>query len=257
MLINSDFKINQRGYVSGTNTTTANQYTLDRWRIPTSGQNATFSETNGVVTITAPASGIEQVIENISNKGGEFTVYNQGTAVVTVSQSSDNVTYTTVTPTNGVYTITGGNYIKVNFASGTVILPTFKDGSVVDTVWHPYDGEFGGEVQACERYYEVGKYTVVGHKYAWSTVSYNNRWVVDIPMKTVKRTVPTCSIYDNIGTVSKITILNPDSVVVANGVSGEIIAYSNTTIQGGESYMATAPATHAGMTFSWTASAEL
>lgn len=155
MLINSDFKINQRGYVSGTNTTVANQYTLDRWRIPTKGQNATFSETNGIVTITAPASGIEQVIENISNKGGEFTVYNQGTAVVTVSQSSDNITYTAVIPVNGVYNITGGNYIKVNFASGTVILPTFKDGSVIDTVWHPYDGEFGGEVQACARYYEV------------------------------------------------------------------------------------------------------
>lgn len=153
MLINSDFKINQRAYVSGTNTTVSNQYTLDRWRIPTSGQNVTFSGTNGVVTITAPASGIEQVIENVSNKGGEFTVYNQGTAVVTVSQSSDNVTYTIVTPTNGVYNITGGNYIKVNFASGTVKLPTFKDGSVVDTVWHPYDGEFGGEVQACQRYY--------------------------------------------------------------------------------------------------------
>ena len=41
--------------------------------------------------------------------------------------------------------------------SGTFDIAQVKieDGSVATAGWHPYDGEFGGEVQACERYYEV------------------------------------------------------------------------------------------------------
>jgi len=40
--------------------------------------------------------------------------------------------------------------------SGTFDIAQIKleDGSVATDGWHPYDGEFGGEVQACQRYYE-------------------------------------------------------------------------------------------------------
>jgi len=42
--------------------------------------------------------------------------------------------------------------------SGTFDIAQIKleDGSVATDGWHPYDGEFGGEVQACQRYYEIG-----------------------------------------------------------------------------------------------------
>jgi len=41
--------------------------------------------------------------------------------------------------------------------SGTFDIAQVKleDGSVATDGWHPYDGEFGGEVQACQRYYET------------------------------------------------------------------------------------------------------
>jgi hypothetical protein len=37
LVINGNFAINQRAYVSGAATSGANQYTLDRWRVVTSG----------------------------------------------------------------------------------------------------------------------------------------------------------------------------------------------------------------------------
>jgi len=42
--------------------------------------------------------------------------------------------------------------------SGTFDIAQVKleDGAVATDGWHPYDGEFGGEVQACQRYYETG-----------------------------------------------------------------------------------------------------
>jgi hypothetical protein len=50
------------------------------------------------------------------------------------------------------------NYRTANLGqqSGTFDIAQVKieDGSVATNGWHPYDGEFGGEVQACARYYE-------------------------------------------------------------------------------------------------------
>ena len=132
-LINANGLVNQRSYVSGTATTVANQYTLDRWRVVTSGQNLTFSTTGGVTTFTAPAGGVEQVVENLNVIGGEYTLTIGGTATALVSQSTDNVTYTTVTPIGGVYTITGGNYVRVRFSSGTFSKPQFEEGRIATT----------------------------------------------------------------------------------------------------------------------------
>jgi hypothetical protein len=55
----------------------------------------------------------------------------------------------------------GSNYnaraANLGQQSGTFDIAQVKleDGSVATDGWHPYDGEFGGEVQACQRYYEV------------------------------------------------------------------------------------------------------
>ena len=151
-LINGNFKINERAYVSGTATIGANQYIFDRWYIPTTGQSATFTTTLGIVTVTAPASGIVQKVENTSNNGGTMTVSYTGTAILTVTESTDNVTYTAVTVVNSTFTPTAGTYIKITLASGTVSLVKLEDGSVATNSWHPYDGEFGGEYEAAKRY---------------------------------------------------------------------------------------------------------
>jgi len=154
-LINGNFKINERAYVSGAATVGANQYIFDRWYIPTTGQSATFTTTNGIVTVTAPASGIVQKVENISNNGGAMTVSYVGTATLTVAESTDNITYTAITLTGKTFTTTAGNYIKITLASGTVSLVKIEDGSVATDGWNPYDGELGGEVQACQRYLPI------------------------------------------------------------------------------------------------------
>lgn len=149
LLINANGLVNQRGYVSGTATTSANQYTVDRWRVVTLGQNLTFTTTNGVTTFTAPAGGVEQIIENLNVIGGEYVISFTGTAVVSISQSTDNVTYTAVTPVSGKYTITGGKYVKVNFSGGTFSLPQFEKGTTAT----PFEQRpYGLELSLCQRY---------------------------------------------------------------------------------------------------------
>jgi hypothetical protein len=72
--------------------------------------------------------------------------------------------------------------------SGTFDIAQVKleDGSVATNGWHPYDGEFGGEVQACARYYEKGS----GSYYANST----NTWGIYDKFTIIKRVVPSLTI---------------------------------------------------------------
>jgi hypothetical protein len=144
LLHNARFVINQRGYVSGTATTVANQYTLDRWRVVVSGQNVTFADSDNIRTVTAPAGGIEQVIEGINIQSGTYTLNWTGTATATVAGGA-------VTK-GGNVTLTGNVDVTVRFSSGTVSVPQLEPGSVATPA------EFlprALDLSMCQRYFEV------------------------------------------------------------------------------------------------------
>ncbi|WP_339091860.1 hypothetical protein [Variovorax paradoxus] len=125
LLINGNFAINQRAYVSGANTTGANQYTLDRWRIPTSGQNATFGAASPDRTVTFPASGGEQVIEGANIVGGVYTLSWTGAATATVNGAAiTNGGNTASLPANTNVTVKFvGAVGQAQFELGTVPTP--------------------------------------------------------------------------------------------------------------------------------------
>lgn len=111
LIINGNPLTNQRGYVSGTATVAANQYTLDRWRVVTSGQSITWADSAGIRTVTAPAGGMEQVIEGTALKGGLYTLNWTGTATATVNGVA--------TVKKGVVALTGGATTTVRMSNGT------------------------------------------------------------------------------------------------------------------------------------------
>jgi hypothetical protein len=140
-LMNAQGLINQRGYASGTATTTANQYTLDRWRVVTSGQNLTFSTSANQVTFTAPAGGVEQVIEGLNLESGTYVLNWEGTATATVGG--------TAVAKGGTVTVVGGTNTTVRFIGGTFIRPQFEAGTVAT----PFERRpFGTELTLCQRY---------------------------------------------------------------------------------------------------------
>lgn len=147
LLINANPLINQRGYVSGTNTTGANEYTLDRWRVVTSGQALTFSTSENVVTLTLPVGGIEQVIEGLNIQSGTHTIsfVATGDTVCTV----DGVTKVS----GDTFTLTGGTNATLKFSSaagtGTVKLIQVEKGSVATDFEHR---SYGQELALCQRY---------------------------------------------------------------------------------------------------------
>ena len=140
LLINGNPIINQRGYVSGTATTIANQYTLDRWRVVTSGQAISWTDSAGVRTVTAPAGGVEQVIE--SPLGGTHVLNWTGTATATVNG--------TAVTKGGTVTLTGGASSTVQFTGGTFSLPQLEPGAVAT----PFERRgYGIDLLLCQRYF--------------------------------------------------------------------------------------------------------
>jgi hypothetical protein len=142
-LINAQGLINQRGYVSGIATTTANQYTVDRWRVVTSGQNLTFTRDQNVTTFTAPANGIEQVVEGLNIESGTYVLNWNGNATATVGG--------TPVSNGGTIPLTGGSNVTVRFIGDSFSLPQLERGLVAT----PFEYRpFGTELALCQRYYE-------------------------------------------------------------------------------------------------------
>lgn len=143
VIINGNPNINQRGYVSGTVTSGSNQYTLDRWRVVTSGQSITFTDSANVRTVTASAGGVEQVVEGLSILSGTYTLNWTGTATATVNG--------TTVARGGNITLTGGTDATVRFSGGTFSLVQLEPGTIAT----PFEGRtIGTELALCQRYYQ-------------------------------------------------------------------------------------------------------
>jgi hypothetical protein len=230
-IINGNFGINQRGYVSGTATSGANQYTLDRWRVVTSGQNLTFSASGTGNIVTAPAGGIEQVIESLNIEGGTYTLSWTGTATGAVNGSAVS--------NGGQVTLTANTNATIKFSSGTVSLVQLEAGSVAT----PFENRpIGTELALCQRYYEVQGFaanalTVAGTNYG--TGAGNLTYYASLAFAVVKRATPTVSISgtwtdaNTNGTVTNSGTSKSNYVlqVVNGGASGNV--YSTTTTTSG------------------------
>jgi hypothetical protein len=141
LLINGNFAINQRAYVSGTATSGAGQYTLDRWKVLVSGQNLAFAASGNGNQITAPAGGVQQVIEAGNVGGGTYTLSWTGTATADVNGT---------TVSNGAQvTLPANTQATVTFTSGTVTNAQLEPGSAAT----PFEQRLNTtELSLCRRY---------------------------------------------------------------------------------------------------------
>lgn len=241
-IINGNFGINQRGYVSGTATSGANQYTLDRWRVVTSGQNLTFSASGTGNIVTAPAGGIEQVIESLNIEGGTYTLSWTGTATGAVNGSAIS--------NGGQVTLTANTNATIKFSSGTVSLVQLEVGSVAT----PFENRpIGTELALCQRYYEKSYRYHVNPATATSNSEVkgsrqNGGGVAYVKYSVTKRSQPTVTIYSRTGVSGNVfnqaTSLDEVGTVQDNGETAFNVFPTTSTIS--QSY-----------TFQWTSESEL
>lgn len=225
LLINGNFAINQRSYVSGVATVIANQYTLDRWRVVTSGQNLTFSASGNGNQITAPAGGVEQVIEGLSIAGGSYVLNWTGTATATVGG--------TARAKGEVFALTAGANVTVRFTGGTVSVVQLEPGTVAT----PFEARpYGLELSLCQRYYEVQS-VPAGDALLYVDSATANRFAGSYSFAAQKRVTPTATVigsptYTNASTL--LVLVGTDSskhrvntlAAGAYGIAGYSVSYS-------------------------------
>lgn len=211
LIINGNFAVNQRGYVSGAATSGANQYTLDRWRVVTSGQNITFSASANGRIVTAPAGGMEQVIEGANIVGGTYNISWTGTATCTVDG---------VAKTSGAsFTLTAGTDATVRFTSGTVSLVQVEPGTATTAF---EQRNYPAELLLCGRYFRPWE---VGYSDATATSSTRYGFTQFPEM----RTTPTVVNVAAIGTQANVSSIAFNDVT-ARGLRMDITPTASATV---------------------------
>lgn len=142
VIINGNFNINQRGYVSGAAVGTA-LYGHDRWKMPGSADTYTYSTTANVTTVTIPAGKVlRQVIEGLNLQSGTYVLSWTGTAQGKIGAGSYGASGITGTAT-------GGTDLTIEFGPGTVSKVQFEFGPVAT----PFEARpVGTELALCQRY---------------------------------------------------------------------------------------------------------
>lgn len=152
LLINALGRVNQRNSASGAATSTANQYIIDRWRVVVSGQSLSWTESENVRTMTAPAGGVEQVIEGLNILSGVHVMSWEGTAFCTINGAA--------VAKGGLVTLVGGDNCTVRFSGGTFAKPQLERGKIATPfAFLPFDSE----LIRCQRYYETGDGSIIGY----------------------------------------------------------------------------------------------
>lgn len=223
LIINGNFSINQRNYVSGSAVGAANTYTLDRWRVVVSGQSITFTASGNGNLVTAPAGGIEQVIEGASIAGGTYCINWTGTATCTVNGTAraKGATFTLTANTNATLRFSGGTVGEVQVEPGTVVT-AFEARPV------------GLERMLCKRYFEAGEFQISGYSSFGTSAT--------LGFSVEKRAIPTIVI----------------SAINYNGLGATGAAISSSAATGfiGAADWGGTPA-YRYVSFNWAASAEL
>ena len=160
LLLNDNFKINQRGYMNGTPTTAFDEYTLDRWQVIVLGQSLSLTGSGGVRTATAPAGGFRQLVESDNMPTGTYVIDWEGTATCFVDG---------VQRFKGVaFSHTGGSDVNVSFFTGTVSKPKLeRSGS--PTPWIPRS--IAEDLALCQRYFQAWGAGAIGLEETTTTFS--------------------------------------------------------------------------------------
>lgn len=195
LLINPDFKINQRGetdfsvtYHQGTPIPQSQKYTVDRWRIMDGKANIS----NGKFVLSGT---IIQVLEN--SIGSDFT------ATVSVESGTATASYNDSTKT---FSIVGNNAV-LNWAK-------LEYGSIA-TPFIPPDPTT--ELLKCKRYFETKSISAKG-------LAPDNQWIEGHIFDVPKRAIPSISLTSLLGT--------PDTLSGITGADSEIeiVGYPNVAV---------------------------
>jgi hypothetical protein len=212
-IINGDFRINQRVYVSAANLASGS-YGFDRWKSNYTNTTLTFTSAPQGQSLTINSSGgLQQVIERANMPAGNYVLSFTGTATGRVYNLAGTAPSYAASPVT--VTLDGSADVVVEFTAsgGTATLQNvqLEAGSVASAFERR---PIGTELALCQRYYEksysidVALGTATGTGAAWAYIqgpSGITNGGIFIVYKVTKRAVVSPTFYSpSTGTSGKI-----------------------------------------------------
>ena len=154
LLLNSNFALNQRAYVSAANLASGT-YGFDRWKSNYTNTTLTFTASTQGQSLTINASGgIQQIIEQGLVPAGTYTLSWTGTATARVYNSGGTPPSYAASPVT--FTADGLANVVVEFTavSTTKTVSKVQFNAGTGTTWSLATPTLQTELAACQRYYQ-------------------------------------------------------------------------------------------------------
>jgi hypothetical protein len=153
--LNGDFRINERGYVSGT-ALAAGAYGHDQWKAGASGGTYTFTQLKASTVITITAGSLIQPIEDVMmDVGGTWVLSWQGTGTGRVGVNGAAAAGTYAASPIIVTGVTAGQQANLEFTGGTVDRVQFEPTDLASPKATPFTRRpYLQELWLCQRYWE-------------------------------------------------------------------------------------------------------
>ncbi len=241
LLLNSNFALNQRSYVSAANLASGS-YGFDRWKSNYTNTTLTFTASTQGQELTINASGgLQQIIEQGLVPAGTYTLSWTGTATARVYNSGGTPPSYAASPVT--FTADGSANVVVEFtatgATKTVSKVQFNAG--IGTGWSLATPTLQTELAACQRYYfrstPSGAYGWLGYGIAQSTTATTIGVVLPSQMRTSPTSIDfsTLTLVDGVNSTA-VTVCTIDTSVTS-AVVGVVTASVASGLTQFRSYM--------------------
>jgi hypothetical protein len=252
VLINADFRINQRGYASAANLASG-AYGFDRWKSSFTNTTLTFTSAPQGQQVTINSGGsIKQIVERANVSAGTYILSWTGTATGRVYNTGATAPSYAASPI--VVTLDGLANVEVEFTASGGTQTLWKPQLEQNRQPTPFEQRpIGIELALCQRYYEksyvittalgtVTQDNAIMSRYG----SYTGIHYANGSFQQVKRAVPTFRPYATAsGAVDYITVFGYGDTIYGANIGTHKIQCSVGTVAG------------TGVGFHYTADAEL
>ena len=220
ILLNSNFALNQRAYVSAANLASGS-YGFDRWKSNYTNTTLTFTASTQGQSVTINASGgLQQVIEQGLVPAGTYTLSWTGTATGRVYNSGGTPGSYAASPVTFTADGTANVVVEFTAVSTTKTLSKVQFNSGTNTTWSLATPTLATELVACQRYYEQ-TYASAATDTAGKVSTYSDtNYTQGTTFKVNKRTSPTVVVYStNGGTANRVRQISTNVNYTPAGVS--------------------------------------